>query len=411
MRARIRNISTTNNRLCCLVQISLFASIVARSDVSYKRFASAPAPGLHQHYLSPPPSYFSARRLFAFGHPKYFIDKYIPSNKPGVTLKVPNYDVLFDEICKASPLAKQAIYEESPGGIKAINKSSDTYKWKVTDSYNPKRLVSEIEKIDNFQQNGVPLLRLRSSLQGPSKRRGEYFAELITTEELRHQWDATNDIVDEIYSADMNEVKKVQDVKYGEPTMFGIGYVKTKQSVVSPREQMTLCGLQSFDSGAQIIWGIELEESQNHLFPEDQTKRMPRSTSHLFACTIIPTGDDAFDVEYVLQLEIGGFPGWLTGPVVCETVKKMFRFAEDYFQSDELKQKLASLPDAGVNTKEQEEVGGIESTETAEASLLGEIQTLLVNAEEQEEVGDSMESTETAEASLLDEKQTLLMTP
>jgi hypothetical protein len=92
-----------------------------------------------------------------------------------------------------------------------------------------------------------------------------------------------------------------------------------------------------------------LEESQNHLFPENQPKRVPRSTSHLFATTIIPTEDDTFDVEYVLQLEIGGFPGWLTGPVVIETVKKMFRFADDYFRGGladgALAKKLASIPD------------------------------------------------------------------
>jgi hypothetical protein len=93
-----------------------------------------------------------------------------------------------------------------------------------------------------------------------------------------------------------------------------------------------------------------LEESQNNLFPANQPKRQPRSTSHLFATTIIPTGDETFDVEYVLQLEIGGFPGWLTGPVVIETVKKMFRFADDYFKSGltqdgELAKKLALLPD------------------------------------------------------------------
>jgi len=223
------------------------------------------------------------------------------------------------------------------------------YKWRVTDSFNPKRLVKEVDKIDNFQNNGVPIIRLRSTLHGPHKKLGECFAELITTAELRHQWDATNDIVDEIYAGDLEELKKCQDRKYGTPSMFGIGYVKTKQSVVSPREQLTLCGLQTFASGAKLIWGVELEESQNHLFPENQPKRVPRSTSHLFATTIIPTEDDTFDVEYVLQLEIGGFPGWLTGPVVIETVKKMFRFADEYFRGGladgALAKKLASIPD------------------------------------------------------------------
>lgn len=211
----------------------------------------------------------------AFGNPKYFTDRYVSTNKPGVMIKLPNFEVLFEvslepsvtseaicltkksllqDVCKVSPLAKQALNEKNPGGINAISKEDDACKWKVTDSFNPNRLVKEIDKIDNYQNNGVPIVRLRSSLSGPEKRRGECFAELITTEELRHQWDATNDIVDEIYAGDLEEVKKYQDPKYGTPSMFGIGYVKTKQSVVSPREQMTLCGLQNFPSGAKIIW-------------------------------------------------------------------------------------------------------------------------------------------------------------
>ena len=105
-----------------------------------------------------------------------------------------------------------------------------------------------------------------------------------------------------------------------------------------------------FSSGASVLWGIELEEDQNHLFPVEQPRRQPRSTSHLFATTIIPTGVDTFDVEYILQIEIGGFPGWLTGPIVVETVKKMFRFANGYFKggldgTGDLAKRLASVED------------------------------------------------------------------
>eukprot|EP00956_Cyclotella_meneghiniana_P043939 scaffold294832_cov76-Cyclotella_meneghiniana.AAC.1 len=161
--------------------------------------------------------------------------------------------------------------------------------------------------------------------------------------------------------------------------MFGIGYVKTKKSVVSPREQMTLCGVTNFQSGASIVYAVELEESSDNLLPKNQPKRVPRSTTHLFATTIIPTGEDTFDVEYVLQLEVGGFPGWLTGPVVIETVKKMFRFADNYFRSGltsdgVLANKLALIPDEESNF---------------------------------EEAGDSNDSSE----DVLEKKQTLLMTP
>eukprot|EP00804_Cyclotella_cryptica_P012167 CCRYP_009851-RA/>CCRYP_009851-RA protein AED:0.04 eAED:0.04 QI:204/1/1/1/1/1/3/262/365 len=317
----------------------------------------------------------SQEAVAAFGSSKYFTDRYISSNKPGVRIKLPNFEVLFEDICKVSPLAKQAFKHENPAGISAIDNDADVYKWRVTDSFNPNKLVKEIDKIDNFQNKGVPIIRFRSTLHGPEKKRGECFAELITTAELRHQWDATNDIVDEIYSGDLEELKKCQDPKYGTPSMFGIGYVKTKQSVVSPREQLTLCGLQNFASGAKLIWGVELEESQNYLFPENQPKRVPRSTSHLFATTIIPTIDDTFDVEYVLQLEIGGFPGWLTGPVVIETVKKMFRFADDYFRGGladgDLAKKLASIPDDANG------IGGPDSYDRSNG-VLDKKQTLLM---------------------------------
>lgn len=324
------------------------------------------------------PKYVSHRLMAAFGNPKYYTNKYLSAaEKPGVVLKVPNFDVLFDEICKISPLAKQAVTEDDPGGIGAIDDTADVYKWKVMDS-NPNRLVSHIDKIDNFQNNGVPLLRVRSSLRGPKRKRAECFSELFSTAALRQKWDATNAIVDTIYSAaSMKEVEELQGFKYGEVALFGIGYVKTKQSVVSPREQLTLCGLQKFPSGASIVWGVELEEDQNHLFPGNQPKRMPRSTSHIFATTIIPTGDETFDVEYILQIEIGGFPGWLTGPVVVETVKKMFRFADGYFTSGldggVLADKLASIPD----DDEKVAVPG-EATESYEADILDQKQTLLM---------------------------------
>jgi hypothetical protein len=237
------------------------------------------------------------------------------------------------------------------------------YQWRVTDSFNPKRLIKEIDKIDGFEKRIPPLIRLRTTLHGPKKKRGEMLSDVFATEVLRHQWDPTNDVVEQIYYGDLDELKAYQDERYGTCSMFGIGYVKTIQSVVSPREQLTLCGVQNFKSGASIIWAVELEESQNHLFPENQPKRVPRSTTHLFSTTVIPLDDETFDVEYVLQLEIGGFPGWLTGPVVIETLKKMFRFADEYFRGGltdgALAKKLALIPDGEEDfesTKEPKDV-------------------------------------------------------
>lgn len=321
--------------------------------------------------------------MAAFGNPKYFTNKYVPANKDGVKLKVPNFDVLFDEICKVSPLAKQAFEQENPGGIKAIGKGDDAYKWKLTSS-NPNRLISHIDKIDNFQNHGVPLLRFRSTLHGPTKKRGECFSELVSVTSLRQKWDIGNAMVDTIYSAaDLKEIETLQGSKYGVPSLFGIGYVKTKQSVVSPREQMTLCGLQNFPSGASITWGTELEDSENHLFPEG--KRVPRSTSHIFIATLIPVGEETFDVEYVIQLDVGGgFPGWLTGPAVAETIKKLFGFADGYFKS-----------------------GSVEGGDLAKR--------LALFPDDEEEVADSgeslSESNNADESDILDQKQTLLMPP
>lgn len=359
------------NRL--LVLSALFHFVVGDVRWSYR----AIVPRRKQCGVVPPNHLLGARRsLIGFGNPKFFTDKYIPADQPGVLLKVPNFDAIFGEICAVSPLAKQALTLDQPGGIKSIDKSDDIYKWKVTEN-SPNRLVSHIDKIDNFQHKGVPLLRVRSTLHGPTTKRAECFSELISVAALRHKWDVTNDLVDTIYSAaNLTDVQQYMGKEYGELSLFGIGYVKTIQSVVSPREQLTLCAVHNFPSGASIIWGVELEEDQNHLFPKDQPNRKPRSTSHLFSTTLIPTGEDTFDVEYVLQLEVGGFPGWLTGPVVIETVKKMFRFADVYFKSGldggELAQRLALFAD-GVERTTPEEI-----SESNELTILDRVMTLLM---------------------------------
>ena len=270
-------------------------------------------------------------------------------------------------------MAKQAISEEHPKGITGIDSADDVYKWKTTDS-NPKRIISHIDKIDNFQGLSVPILRFRSSLHGPTNnfdRTAKLFSDLISTTELRTKHDiACASVVTIISAENMKEVEELQLHKYGEVELFGVGYTKTKQSIVSPREQLTLCGLQHFPSGAAIIWGVELEEDQNHLFPEGEGK-CPRTTSHLFSTTLIPTGEGTFDVEYILQIEIGSFPGWLTGPAVADAVKRMFAFADKGFkEGGELTNRLKALEESSkdiVTTGEKAEDTGKLDTEEEES--------------------------------------------
>jgi len=101
------------------------------------------------------------------------------------------------------------------------------------------------------------------------------------------------------------------------------------QNVVSPREQLTLCGLQEFPGGASIVWGIELEDDQNYLFPPGE--RLIRSRSHIFSNAIIPTGDNTFDCEYALCLD--RFPEWLARPVVVTICRDLFKYAQKYYNT------------------------------------------------------------------------------
>ena len=152
----------------------------------------------------------------------------------------------------------------------------------------------------------------------------------------RKRWDPQIKEVDEIYPIyDIEAANLAMGVgKYGDCTKLGIGYCETKSNiVVDGREQLTLCGIQDFASGATLIWGTEMEETHNHLFPD--CERHTRAKSHLFCTTLVPTGPDTFDVEYVLQLEIGGnIPSFLTQPILVETVKSLFNHANKMYLDD-----------------------------------------------------------------------------
>jgi hypothetical protein len=209
-----------------------------------------------------------------------------------------------------------------------------TLKWKNVES-NSRKLVHQIEKIDNFQGHPATILRFRASMEGPCH--GELFAKFIMDLEQRQRWDAQIDQVYEIHPLrDLDSANIAMGFgKYGDCVRAGIGYCRTKANLgISPREQLTLCGIQNFKCGSTVIWGTEMEEIHDHLFPTD-TPRTTRAKSHLFSTTLTPTGPQSFDVEYVLQLEIGGnLPTWLTTPIMYDTIKKMFRTVDGVFKSE-----------------------------------------------------------------------------
>jgi hypothetical protein len=73
-------------------------------------------------------------------------------------------------------------------------------------------------------------------------------------------------------------------------------------------------------------------------------QRVTRAKSHLFSTTLVPTGESTFDVEYTLQLEIGGkIPSWLTTPIVTDSVKRMFNCAKDVYAQYETEESTARV--------------------------------------------------------------------
>ncbi len=208
--------------------------------------------------------------------------------------------------------------------------SAGDLQWSTVES-NPHRLVNHVEKIDNFDGKGAPILRFRSCMEGPCV--GEYFADFIMTLERRALWDPQIDEVYELYPIhDLDAANIAMNFgRFGDCARLGIGYCRTKANIVSAREQLTLCGIQDFEDGSCIIWGTEMEDWHDHMLPPG--KRVTRAKSHIFSTTLTPTGANSFDVEYVLQLNIGGkIPSWMTAPIVTDTVKSLFKTADQYFR-------------------------------------------------------------------------------
>lgn len=259
---------------------------------------------------------------------------FIPSTNSAINIVVPDFDVMFSRMAEVSPLAKQVLENQSTLGFDAIGEGDDVFKWKTLESHRDKDrfLIHLIDKIDNFQGIHSPLLRFRSRMRGPSQSRGERFSHLLTEFEARSKWDPNIAEIYEIYPfPDMSYVDMAMGHKFGETSRCGVGYCRTKKQIVSPREQLTMCGVQEFvELGASIVWGVELGDDQNHLMPAGE--RLIRTRSHLFSTALVPVSADVFDLEYVIQLEVGKFPTWLSGPVIAELVKGCLRYANKYFE-------------------------------------------------------------------------------
>lgn len=206
-------------------------------------------------------------------------------------------------------------------------------KWKNVESKKG-ATVHRIQKVENYNGSKFPVVRFRSSLEGPCL--GAKMVEYIMKLEERAQWDPQIDDLSEIYTAkDVKEVQSIMGDDFGKCEMFGVGYTKTKRYlVVDGREQLTLCGLQEFPTGASIIWGVEMETRNDHMFPEGS--RSTRAKTRLYTTTLVPTGDNTFDAEYCLQLDTGGnLPSFLTTPIMIDSVKTLFSQAKKDFEDEE----------------------------------------------------------------------------
>ena len=250
----------------------------------------------------------------------------------GVEIELPNFETLFDRVQRASPLAKH-VMEGNVGGFDALATSSDSLKWKKIEN-NVRNTVHRIDKLDSYQNIKTPLLRFRSSIKGPLI--AERFSHFIMDLDERKRWDDACARNEEVYPIDdLDAVNTIigDNDKYGTCTRIGVGYTATKQSIISPREQLIIGGVQDFKNGASMLWGTEMEEQHNYLLPEGQ--RHTRAKSHLFAATLAPTAD-GFDVEYLLQMDIGGnVPAFLTTPALVDAIKKLFEHTKKYFGGGE----------------------------------------------------------------------------
>lgn len=282
--------------------------------------------------------------------------------QPGVEIELPNIEALFDRIQMASPLAKLVMEGNSMRGFEVIDDSSHFpgLKWKKVED-NKRKTVHQIHKMDSFQNVRTPLLRFRSSISGPCL--PERFSNMIMDLKERQKWDDQVANVEELYPiTDLDAINDILDEdRFGKCKRIGVGYTQTKQGIISPREQLIIGGMQEYKDGSAILWGTEMEEERhNHLLPAGQ--RHTRAKSHLFAATLVPTGPDSFDVEYLLQMDVGGgIPQFMTTPALTDAVKKLFEHAKGYFEGGE-----GSELDLFLKSQEEELSGTVEFLDIVE---------------------------------------------
>jgi len=200
--------------------------------------------------------------------------------RPGVEIEMPDFDELFGRIQQVSPLARAAIEQSGPFEKQELFSADDAFEWTKQEA-NGKKLVSCVDKIDDFQSLKCPILRFRASLEGPCI--GDAFVSLIMDLEERSKWDPSIKEVYEAYPIRDLDAANIQMGfgKYGDCSRLGVGYCQTKSYLAVPgREQLTLCGVQNFEDGSSLIWGTEMEDWHNHLLPPG--KRTTRARSHLF---------------------------------------------------------------------------------------------------------------------------------
>jgi hypothetical protein len=244
-------------------------------------------------------------------------------------MDMPDFDEIFQKIQQVSPMARSVI-EDNNAGQTVPSTDDRNLNWKTVES-NRGRTVQEIQKLEKFAGIATPVFRFRSTLNGPPL--GDFFGRYIIDLNERRKWDSQIENVHELHTIeDLDAVTEAMGRgQYGTSTRLGLGYGQTKAAFgITPREQMFIYGLQEFADGSSVLWGTELSEDYNHLFPPG--KRHTRAKSHLFAATLKPTGNGSFDVEYVLQLDIGGaIPSFLTTPILIDTVKNLFDTAQKEF--------------------------------------------------------------------------------
>jgi hypothetical protein len=205
-------------------------------------------------------------------------------------------------------------------------------KWKRVES-NKHDIVHQIDRLDKFNGHSAPMLRFRSSIEGPAVGAGEFFGKLIMDLEERKKWDAQIEDTHELYPInDLDSANIAMGFgKHGDCSRLGVGYGLSKASLgITPREQLFVYGLQDFADGSCLIWGTEMDKSCDYLLPDGP--RHTKATPHLFSATLTPTSESSFDIEYILQMDIGGnVPKFLTTPVMIDTVKKLFSTAKKEF--------------------------------------------------------------------------------